>query len=79
MPEILLLPQMNLLQSNTFRTTIQKRSFNVIIAIYKQLYERVHDTDINYQNSDMVFNKTPEQVMDLLLNSGASGIHSSGN
>lgn len=38
MPDILLLPQVNLLQSSTHRTTVQKRAFHVIIAIYKQLY-----------------------------------------
>lgn len=38
MPDVLLLPQVNLLQSSAHRTTVQKRSFNVIIAIYKQIY-----------------------------------------
>lgn len=38
MPDVLLLPQVNLLQSATHRSTVQKRSFNVIIAIYKQIY-----------------------------------------
>lgn len=38
MPDVLLLPQVNLLQSNAHRSTVQKRSFNVIIAIYKQIY-----------------------------------------
>lgn len=38
MPDVLLLPQVNLLQSSAHRSTVQKRSFNVIIAIYKQIY-----------------------------------------
>lgn len=38
MPDVLLLPQVNLLQSNAHRSTVQKRSFNVIVAIYKQIY-----------------------------------------
>lgn len=38
MPDVLLLPQVNLLQSSAHRTTVQKRAFNVIIAIYKQIY-----------------------------------------
>ena len=66
MPEILLLPQVNLLQSSTHRTTVQKRSFSVIIAIYKQLYERVHDPQNEYKNHEMVFNKKPEEVSELL-------------
>lgn len=66
MPEILLLPQVNLLQSSTHRTTVQKRSFSVIIAIYKQLYDRVHDPQNEYQNHEMVFHKTPAEVTELL-------------
>lgn len=38
MPDVLLLPQVSLLQSATHRSTVQKRSFNVIVAIYKQIY-----------------------------------------
>lgn len=38
MPDILLLPQVNLLQSSTHRSSVQQRSFAVITAIYKQLY-----------------------------------------
>lgn len=38
MPDVLLLPQVNLLQSSAHRSTVQKRSFNVIVAIYKQIY-----------------------------------------
>lgn len=38
MPDVLLLPQVNLLLSSAHRSTVQKRSFNVIIAIYKQIY-----------------------------------------
>lgn len=66
MPEILLLPQINLLLSSTHRTTVQKRSFNVIIAIYKQLYERVHNPENGYENPEKVFSKTPEQVGEML-------------
>lgn len=43
-PEMLLLPQVNLLQSNTHRATVQRRSFSVIVAIYRQLYERVQQS-----------------------------------
>lgn len=40
-PEMLLLPQVGLLQSSTHRTTVQRRAFSVIVAIYRQLYERL--------------------------------------
>lgn len=41
MPDVLLLQQVNLLQSSTHRATVQKRSFNVIVAIYKQIYGKI--------------------------------------
>lgn len=66
MPEILLLPQVNLLISSTHRSTIQKRSFNVIIAIYKQIYDKVHDSSNEYENIDSVFTRTPEEISELL-------------
>ncbi|XP_053685467.1 conserved oligomeric Golgi complex subunit 6 [Sabethes cyaneus] len=66
MPEILLLPQVNLLLSGNHRSTVQKRSFNVIVAIYKQIYERIHDPSSGYENPEAVLSKTPEQVTELL-------------
>lgn len=65
MPDILLLPQVNLLQSGTHRSSVKKRSFSVILAIYKQLYDRVHDPERGLQSPEWVFNRTPEQVADL--------------
>lgn len=66
MPEILLLQQVSLLQSTNHRLTVQKRSQSVIVAIYKQLYDRVHDPSNEYQNSGSVFKKTPDEVAELL-------------
>uniref|UniRef100_A0A1Q3F6J5 Conserved oligomeric Golgi complex subunit 6 n=1 Tax=Culex tarsalis TaxID=7177 RepID=A0A1Q3F6J5_CULTA len=66
MPEILLLPQVNLLISGNHRATVQKRSFNVIVAIYKQIYERIHDPASGVERPETVFSKTPEQVAELL-------------
>lgn len=63
-PEMLILPQVNLLQSTNHASTIQKRAFNVIVAIYKQLYERIHSGD--YQNPEQLLSKTPEQVQSIL-------------
>lgn len=62
MPDILLLPQINLLQSSTHRSTILRRSFSVIIAIYTQLYERVG----NIEGSDIRLGRTPAEVSELL-------------
>ncbi|ETN67849.1 component of oligomeric golgi family complex [Anopheles darlingi] len=65
-PEILLLPQVNLLVSSSHRATVQKRSFNVIIAIYRQIYERINDPANGYTNPETILSKTPEQVAELL-------------
>uniref|UniRef100_A0A8W7P5C6 Conserved oligomeric Golgi complex subunit 6 n=1 Tax=Anopheles coluzzii TaxID=1518534 RepID=A0A8W7P5C6_ANOCL len=65
-PEILLVPQVNLLLSSGHRATVQKRSFNVIIAIYRQIYERINDPKNGYTNPETILSKTPEQVAELL-------------
>uniref|UniRef100_A0A182LWZ2 Conserved oligomeric Golgi complex subunit 6 n=1 Tax=Anopheles culicifacies TaxID=139723 RepID=A0A182LWZ2_9DIPT len=65
-PEILLVPQVNLLISSGHRGTVQKRSFNVIIAIYRQIYERINDPQNGYANPETILSKTPEQVAELL-------------
>uniref|UniRef100_A0A7G3ADT2 Conserved oligomeric Golgi complex subunit 6 n=1 Tax=Lutzomyia longipalpis TaxID=7200 RepID=A0A7G3ADT2_LUTLO len=64
MPDILLLQQMNLLQSSNHRAVVRKRSFNVIIAIYRQLYEKVHDPENGYDNPGSLFSRSPEQTME---------------
>jgi hypothetical protein len=61
---MLILPQINLLQSSNHSSTVQKRAFKVIVAIYKQLYERIHSGD--YQNPEQLLSKTPEQVQNIL-------------
>ncbi|XP_015521577.1 conserved oligomeric Golgi complex subunit 6 [Neodiprion lecontei] len=67
MPDILLLPQISLLQSNTHRTVTQRRSFEVIGAIYKQLYDGCHDPKNNYQNPNSLFTRTPEELLKALV------------
>lgn len=66
MPDVLLLPQIQLLLSSNHRSTVQKRAFNVIVTIYKQIYERVHDPANGFENPETVFSKTPEQVAGIL-------------
>lgn len=67
MPDVLLLPQINLLQSNSHRSVTQKRSFEVIGAIYKQLYEACHDPKNLYQNPNSLFCRTPEDLLHTLI------------
>lgn len=67
MPDVLLLPQISLLQSNNHRTITQKRSFEVIGAIYKQLYDACHDPKNLYQNVNDLFSRTPEELLQTLV------------
>ncbi|CAK9802859.1 Conserved oligomeric Golgi complex subunit 6 [Anthophora plagiata] len=67
MPDVLLLPQISLLQSANHRSVTQKRSFDVIGAIYKQLYEACHDPKNLYQNPSSLFSRTPEDLLKALI------------
>lgn len=64
-PEMLILPQVNLLQSTNYAGTIQKRAFSVIAAIYKQLYEKIHSGE--YPNPEQLLSKKPEEVHAMLV------------
>ncbi|KAH8401293.1 hypothetical protein KR009_004438 [Drosophila setifemur] len=66
LPDVLLLPQVQLIMSSSHRATVQKRSFNVIVAIYKQIYERVHDPANGFEQPDQLLHRTPEQVAHIL-------------
>ncbi|SPP72951.1 blast:Conserved oligomeric Golgi complex subunit 6 [Drosophila guanche] len=66
LPDVLLLPQVQLIMSSSHRATVQKRAFNVIVAIYKQIYERVHDPANGFEQPDQLLHKTPEQVAHIL-------------
>lgn len=67
MPEILLLPQIQLITSSGHRNTVQKRSFQVILTIYKQIYERVHNPANGFVSPESIFARTPEEVAKLLV------------
>uniref|UniRef100_A0A1A9UZ39 Conserved oligomeric Golgi complex subunit 6 n=1 Tax=Glossina austeni TaxID=7395 RepID=A0A1A9UZ39_GLOAU len=66
MPDILLLSQVQLIMSSAHRSSVRKRSFNVIVAIYKQIYERVHNPSNGFENPQAIFSKTPEQIAKIL-------------
>lgn len=67
MPDVLMLPQISLLQSSNHRLATQNRSFEVIGAIYKQLYEACHDPKNLYQNPTSLFSRTPEDLLQTLI------------
>nr|CAD7429195.1 unnamed protein product [Timema monikensis] len=62
MPDMLMLQQIGFLLSGTHRSIVQRRSFEVIAAIYKQLYEAVHNPENRYQNPELLMPRTPEDV-----------------
>jgi conserved oligomeric Golgi complex subunit 6 len=64
-PEMLVLPQINLLQSANHSILIRTRANNVISAIYKGIYEKIYSGD--YQNPEQLLKKTPEEVHKLLI------------
>lgn len=67
MPDILLLSQLKLLICSNHRRTIQRRAYEVIGAIYRQLYEAVYNPANQYQNPSSIMPRTPEQVLELVL------------
>ncbi|XP_021917811.1 conserved oligomeric Golgi complex subunit 6 isoform X2 [Zootermopsis nevadensis] len=67
MQDVLLLPQICLLLSGTHRSIVQHRAFEVIAAIYRQLYEAVHDPENLYQNPGVLMPRSPDQVLKLLI------------
>ncbi|XP_018336028.1 conserved oligomeric Golgi complex subunit 6 isoform X2 [Agrilus planipennis] len=66
-PDTVLLPQINLLASSTHKKVIQKRAFEVLLAIYKQLYEGVHNPVNMYENPNSILNRTPEDLSKMLM------------
>lgn len=65
-PDMLLLPQILLLTSGDHRNLVQKRSFEVLVAIYKQLYEAVYNKENGYQNPGVIFNRSPDDLATVL-------------
>ncbi|XP_047987591.1 conserved oligomeric Golgi complex subunit 6 [Leguminivora glycinivorella] len=65
-PEVYTLPQLNLLLSHNHKLFVMKRSFEVILAIYGQLYQAVFDPMNGYVNPQDIVKRTPEEVNKLL-------------
>lgn len=65
-PESLLLQQIHLLLSSKHKKVVQKRAFDVLLAIYKQMYEGVHNPANLYENPNEILGRTPEDLAKLL-------------
>ncbi|XP_077283156.1 conserved oligomeric Golgi complex subunit 6 [Arctopsyche grandis] len=66
MPDVFLLPQITLLVSSANKISIRKRSFEVILAIYKNLHSSIHNPNNKYENPNTIVRRTPEEVSELL-------------
>ncbi|XP_047516190.1 conserved oligomeric Golgi complex subunit 6 [Pieris napi] len=65
-PDSYILPQLNLLLSHTYKTLIKKRAFEVVLAIYEQLYTAIHDQNNGYGDALTIIRRTPSEVKNLL-------------
>ncbi|KAL1455967.1 hypothetical protein WDU94_000727 [Cyamophila willieti] len=65
-PNTLVLPQVNLILNNEHRNAILSRSYQVICAIYRQLYEAVHDPVNMYENPTVLLVRTPAEIRTIL-------------
>ncbi|XP_014241192.1 conserved oligomeric Golgi complex subunit 6 [Cimex lectularius] len=61
-PNLLALPQVECLLSSSHRAQVSKRSTEVIIALYKQLYNCLHNPENGYQNPETLVPHTPDEV-----------------
>ncbi|KAH1005075.1 hypothetical protein HUJ04_006131 [Dendroctonus ponderosae] len=61
-PDSILLPQIGLLLSSKHKKAVQKRSFAVLLAIYRQLYDAVHNPVNHYENPAEILSKTPDEL-----------------
>lgn len=64
-PDSILLPQINLLLSSKHKKSVQKRSFDLLLAIYKQLYEAVQNPANQYENPAAILSKSPEELLSM--------------
>ncbi|KAJ0181922.1 hypothetical protein K1T71_002644 [Dendrolimus kikuchii] len=66
-PEVYMLPQLNLLLSHSHKSLVKKRSFEVILAVYSQLFQAVHEPTNGYTEPNTVVRRTPDEVKKLLM------------
>lgn len=65
-PDAYVLPQLNLLISHNHKSIVKKRAFDVIMAIYEQLYQAIQDPINAYVEPQTIVKRTPEEVKKLL-------------
>lgn len=67
-PEMLLLPQVLLLQSGNHRLNVQKRSFQVISTIYRQLWDKLNaEAQVDTERAEHLLQHSPDAVAEVLV------------
>lgn len=68
MPDLLLLPQVMMLQSGNHRLSVQKRSFQVIATIYRQLWDKLNaEADGDTDKAEHLLKYTVDEVEEVLV------------
>lgn len=68
MPNTVAVPQIGCLKNPVHLTKVRRQSNEVISAVYKQLYEHVHNPNNEYDNPSALMPRTPELVYQMLIN-----------
>lgn len=66
-PDTYMLPQLNLLLSQAHKSLVKKRSFEVILAVYSQLFQAIFEPANGYIEPNTVVRRTPDEVKKLLM------------
>lgn len=68
MPNTVAVPQIGCLKNPIHLSKVRQQSNEVISAVYKQLYEHVHNPSNEYDNPNALMPRTPDLVYQILVN-----------
>ncbi|XP_025416462.1 conserved oligomeric Golgi complex subunit 6 isoform X2 [Sipha flava] len=68
MPDSIAVPQIGYLKNPLHLNKIRRQSNEVISAVYKQLYDHVHDPTNEYDDPSSLMPRTPQLVYQILVN-----------
>lgn len=67
-PDTVAVPQIGCLKNPIHLNKVRRQSNEVISAVYKQLYEHVHNPDNEYDDPSVLMSRTPDLVYQILVN-----------
>ncbi|XP_065226568.1 conserved oligomeric Golgi complex subunit 6 [Planococcus citri] len=68
-PSSIMLPQITFIANNAQREKILKRSYEVIVAVYKQLYDCVYEPTNLYRDPKTLMPHSPQYIQEVLMSS----------